>query len=86
MIIILTKKVLDFILNKSRRALTSDVKQYIDCKITEKDCALGIVNLLTALFQKTRHDGKLKTICGSTGRKDLNKLISVSISQLSVFL
>ena len=68
---------LDFILGKSKRELGAELKRHIDEQITEKDCSCGIVHLLHEIFSKVLNDPQLESICGSDGRKDLKKFITV---------
>ena len=81
-----TKKVLDFILSKSKKELGAELKRHIDEKITEKDCSRGIVHLLLEIFSKVLNDPQLESICGRDGRKDLKKLITVRLSRYPVGL
>ena len=75
-----TDKVLDFILNRSRRALNAELKNHIDQKITEQDCSHGIVYLLHAMFSKVLNDRQLDAMFGPESRKVLKKLIKVKNS------
>ena len=79
-----TKKVLDFILSKSKKDLNAELKRHIDEKITEKDCSRGIVHLLLEIFSKVLNDPQLESICGRDSRKDLKKLITVRLTRYPV--
>ena len=75
---------LDFILSKSKKELGAELKRHIDEQITEKDCSRGIVHLLLEIFSKVLNDPQLVSICGSQGRKDLKKLITVRLTRFSI--
>ena len=74
---LVTNKVLDFILSKSKRGLSAELKQHIDQNITEEDCSRGVVHLLHAIFSKVFNSRELDVICGPDDRKVLKRLITV---------
>ena len=74
---LVTNKVLDFILSKSKRGLSAELKQHIDQNITEEDCSRGVVHLLHAIFSKVFNNRELDVICGPDDRKVLKRLITV---------
>ena len=69
---------LDFILSRSKRGLSAELKNHIDQKVTVEDCSRGIVHLLHAIsFKVYNIREELEAVCGPDDRKVLKNLIKV---------
>ena len=75
---ILTKKVLDVVLSRSKKRLKDDLIHHVYQNITEEDCSYGVVYLLHQIFAKVLNHRDLDSACGTDGREDLKTLIRVS--------
>ena len=75
---LVTNKVLDFILSRSKRGLSAELKNHIEQKVTVEDCSRGIVHLLHSISSKVYSiREELEAVCGPDDRKVLKKLIKV---------